>query len=73
VDDIENSLPPHYQVGALTAVLVSKDGSLLRVFQRGHWLQIRDQVRALIPASPTSMVPAAGTSATPKASSSPAA
>jgi len=72
VDDIENSLPPHYQVSALTAVLVKTDGTLLRVFQRGHWLQIRDEVRTLIPASPTSMVPAAGTSATPKASSSPA-
>ena len=73
VDDIENSLPPHYRVGALTAVLVKKDGTLLHVFQRGHWLQIRDELRALIPASPTSMVPAAGTSATPKTSSSPAA
>ena len=73
VDDIENSLPPHYRVGALTAVLVKKDGTLLHVFKRGHWLQIRDEVRALIPASPTSMVPAAGTSATPKTSSSPAA
>jgi hypothetical protein len=73
VDDIENSLPPHYQVSALTAVLVNKDGTELVVFQRGHWLQIRDKVRALIPASPTSMVPAAGRSATPKASSSPAA
>jgi hypothetical protein len=60
-------------VGALTAVLVKTDGTGLYVFQRGHWLQIRDEVRALIPASPTSMVPAAGKSATPKASSSPAA
>jgi hypothetical protein len=73
VDDTGNSLPPQYQVGALTAVLVKTDATRLHVLQRGHWLQIRDEVRALIPASPTSMVPAAGKSATPKASSSPAA
>jgi hypothetical protein len=72
VDDTENSLPRHYQVSALTAVLVRTDGTELRVVQRGHWLQIRDQVRALIPASQTSMVPATGKSAAPKASSSPA-
>jgi hypothetical protein len=71
VDDTENSLPPHYQVSALTAVLVKKDGTEVHVFQRGHWLQIRDEVRALIPASPTSLVPAPGKPATPTASSSP--
>jgi hypothetical protein len=73
VDDIANNLPPHYQVSALTAVLVRTDGTELRVVQRGHWPQIRDQVRALIPATQTSMVPATGRSAAPKASSSPAA
>jgi len=58
-------------VSALTAVLVKKDGTEVHVFQRGHWLQIRDEVRALIPASPTSLVPAPGKPATPTASSSP--
>jgi hypothetical protein len=73
VDDTENTLPPQYRVTALTAVLVKNDGTVLHVFQRGQWLQIRDDVRALIPASTASMVPATGKPAAPAASSSPAA
>jgi hypothetical protein len=73
VDDTENTLPQRYQVTALTAVLVKNDGTVLHVFQRGHWPQIRDDVRALIRASSASFVPASGKPATPAASSSPAA
>jgi hypothetical protein len=71
VDDTENTLPQQYRVTALTAVLVKTDGTVLHEFKRGDWLQIRDDVRALIPASPASMVPATGKPAPPKASSSP--
>jgi hypothetical protein len=73
VDDTENTLPPRYRVAALTAVLVKDDGTVLHVLPRGHWLQIRDEVRALIPASSASLVPATAKPATPTASSSPAA
>jgi hypothetical protein len=70
VDDTKNRLPQRYRgVTALTAVLVKIDGTMLRVFQRGHWPEIRDDVRALIP----SLGPATGKSATPTASSSPVA
>ena len=73
VDDSENSLPQHYRVAALTAVVVKTDGTVIREFPRAQWLQIRDEVRKLIPASPASLVPATGKPATPTASSSPAA
>ena len=73
MDDTENTLPPQYRVTALAAVLVKHDGTVLRKFQRGHWLQIQGDVRALIPASSASLVPATGNPATPTASSSPAA
>jgi hypothetical protein len=74
LDDRDNALPQHYQVTALTAVLVKHDGTMVREFPRGNWLQIRDDVRALIPASSASMVPSpTGKPATPTASSSPAA
>jgi len=70
VDDTKNALPPRYRVTALTAVLVKTDGTVLRVFQRGSWLQIRNDVQALIPVSPASFVPATETPATPTASRS---
>src|SRR5262249_62314641 len=69
----ENPPPPRYQVTALTAVLVKNDGTVLHVFQRDRWPQIRDDMRALISASPASFVPASGKPATPAASSSAAA
>jgi hypothetical protein len=72
LDDSENMLPPRYRVTALTAVVVKSDGTVVREFPRGQWLHIRDDVRALIPASSASMVPATGNPATPKASGSPA-
>lgn len=67
VDDTENMLPQRYRVKKLTAVVVKTDGTRLREVPRGHWLHIRDDVRALIP----SLVPAPGKPATPTASSSP--
>jgi hypothetical protein len=73
VDDTENTLPARYQVTALTAVLVKNDGTVLHVFQRDRWPQIRDDVRALISAGSASFVPTSGKPATPAASSSPAA
>jgi len=74
LDDSENMLPRHYQVTALTAVVVKTDGTAIRVVpDRGHGFQISDAVRALSPASPASMVPApTGKSGSPSASSSPA-
>jgi hypothetical protein len=73
LDDRDNALPAHYQVSALTAVVVKHDGTVVREFPRGSWLQIRDDVRALNPASPASMVPSStGKRGTPTASSSPA-
>ena len=71
LDDRDNALPPHYQVSALTAVVVKHDGTVVRVFPRGSWLHIQDDVRALSPASPASMVPSpTGKSATATAGSS---
>jgi hypothetical protein len=72
LDDNDQALPPHYQVSALTAVVVKSDGTVVREFPRGHWLHIRDDVRALSPVSPASMVPATGKPAAPTAGSSPA-
>jgi hypothetical protein len=72
LDDRDNELPQHYQVAALTAVVIRSDGTVVHEFPRGQWLQIRDDVRALAPASPASIVPATGKSATATSSSSPA-
>jgi len=72
LDDSDNELPPHYRVTALTAVVVKNGGTVVHEFPRGRWLQIRDDVRSLNPASPPSMVPATGKSATATSSSSPA-
>ena len=74
LDDSENMLPRHYQVTALTAVVVKTDGTAIRVVpDRGHGFQISDAVRALSPASPASMVPSpTGKSGSPSGSSSPA-
>ena len=59
MDDTEHALPRDYQVTALAAVLVKRDGTV-RKLQRGHWLHIGDDVRALTPASSASLVPATG-------------
>ena len=74
LDDSDNMLPQRYQVTALTAVVVKSGGTALRVVpDRGHGFQIRDDVRALNPASPASMVPSpAGKSGSPTPSSPPA-
>ena len=74
LDDSENMLPRHYQVTALTAVVVKTDGTAIRVVpDRGHGFQISDAVRALSSASSASMVPSpTGNSGSPSASSSPA-
>jgi hypothetical protein len=73
LDDRDNELPQHYRVSALTAVVVKHDGTVVRVFPRGNWPQIQDDVRALIPASSASIVPSpTGKSSAPTASSSPA-
>jgi hypothetical protein len=72
LDDRDNALPPHYQVTALTAVVVKHDGTEVREFARGNWLHIQDDVRALNPASPASMAPSpTGKTGIPTASSSP--
>ena len=72
LDDRDSALPPPYQVTALTAVVVKHDGTVVREFPRGHWLQLQDSVRALNPASSASMVPfPAGKRVTATTSSSP--
>jgi len=71
LDDEDNELPQHYQVTALTAVVVKSNGTVVREFPRGQWLHVRDNVRALSPASPASMVPATGKPAAPTAGGSP--
>jgi len=71
VDDSDATLPPRYQVSALTAVVVKNDGTAIREFPRAQWPQIPHEVRKLIPASPASMVPATAQPATPTASVSP--
>jgi hypothetical protein len=68
MEDTENALPQEYQVTALAAVLVKHDGTV-RKLQRGHWLHVGDDVRALTPASSASLVPATGKPATPTSSS----
>jgi hypothetical protein len=73
LDDRDNELPQNYQVGALTAVVIKSDGTVVHEFPRGTWSQIQDDVRALIPASTESIVPSpTGKSGTATASSSPA-
>ena len=73
LDDSENMLPQHYQVTALTAVVLKSDGTVVREYPRGDWLRISHDVRALSPASSASMVPSpAGKSGSPTASSPPA-
>jgi hypothetical protein len=72
LDDSGNELPPAYRVSALTAVLVKHDGTVVRKYPRGQWLQIQREVRALSPASTASLAPATGKAAVPTASSSPA-
>jgi hypothetical protein len=84
LEDSNDKLPPPYRVAALTAVLVRKDGSAIRVVHdQGHGFQIENDVRALTPASlqpaqasaspAASPTPTVATSAAPTAGATPAA
>jgi len=73
VDDADYALPPRYQVTALTAVLVRRDGTGLRVIPDRHGFQIRDDVLALVPPGQPALMPATRKPATPTAGSSPTA
>src|SRR5262249_53577551 len=65
VDDADYALPPRYQVTALTAVLVRRDGTGLHVIPDRHGFQIRDDVLALVPPGQPALVPATRKPATP--------
>jgi hypothetical protein len=84
LEDTYDALPAHYQVAALTAVVVRPDGTARPVLvpDRGHGFQLDNDVRAQAgpqsPASPARLVPAsasptaASASGAPTASGSPA-
>lgn len=85
LEDTYDSLPAHYQVTALTAVVFRPDGTAQPVLvpDRGHGFQLDNDVRAMTtgssPASPDRLVPAsaspgaASASGGPSASASPSA
>src|SRR5262249_3291423 len=71
VDDADYALPPRYQVTALTAVLVRRDGTGLRVIPDRHGFQIRDDVLAVAAPRRPVLVAGTGTPAPRGAGSSP--
>jgi hypothetical protein len=58
LDDSQRRLPGRYQVGRLTAVLVTVDGRQVRIVSgQGHWVQIPADVREMSSGTPKPALP----------------